>query len=561
MAAGPVNTGVPAYNAAIRNAAEFLKGDIQIGRDGHLSLVAYALLKAGVPATNSTVQNAISSTQSRVKNGKFDGRAGSFDIYLAAIDAMLLVAASPEQYTAEVATIADFIVRNQMQNGSWDYGGQDVTGDTSIAQYAALALWAASQSGYEVPTRVWDAMAAWHFRSQINDGGFPYKPNNGRYGGAGSDLNMTGNAVSTLSIIRLQLYPSGANPFAKKKSTKPEKKFGILEARTEPEPEEEKKKPVRSKPATSLSALNASIQRGLGFMANRYVPIRKGHGHTIYYNYALERACALNNLENLGSHAWYRTSGDELLKMQKPDGAFNGSAKEDINDATAFAILFYVRATKAAVVAQFGAGLMRGGRDFDLDNSEMGTDGQVKKKRKITDPLDKLLTSLSDQDPEELFAAQQAIVEKVQLGDRKELLGQIDRIRKLITNDNAEIRRTAVWALGRSGDLRDAYLLINALEDTDVDVLVEAYNALSYLSRKISGVGLSANPLADLEETNPNPTQAQIDATVDRWRREALKRWSAWYFRVRPYDERNDLFELRFGAAIGNTRGSSQKNR
>ena len=98
-----------------------------------------------------------------------------------------------------------------------------------------------------------------------------------------------------------------------------------------------------------------------------------------------------------------------------------------------------------------------------------------------------------------------------------------------------------MWALGRSGDLKDANLLISALNDFNVDVLAESYNSLSYLSRKIDGVGLDSNPFAELNEF---PTQEQKNAAMASWKKEALKRWSAWYLRVRPYAERNDIFEL-----------------
>ena len=129
----------------------------------------------------------------------------------------------------------------------------------------------------------------------------------------------------------------------------------------------------------------------------------------------------------------------------------------------------------------------------------------------------------------------------MQIGSREELLGQMETVRKLVKNPNAEIRRTAVWALGRSGQIGDALLLIQMLHDNDVDVLVEANASLKYLSRKLAGVGVPESPFVDLPET---ATDAQKIAAVNAWRREALKRWTGWYTRVRPFQERNDLFEL-----------------
>lgn len=559
-------TGVPEYDQAVARGVAFLRDGVA-GKSppngGELSLTAYALVKAGESKDSPAVKKAIAAALSRIKNGKYDPGDSTHHAYVSGVDAMLLADTGGDIYQPQLQAIADYLISVQKADGSWDYLGSfgDV-GDTSMAQYAALGLWAASRVGVNVPLDVWDKAAAWHLKTQYPDGGFAYHPGISRgtnTGNGGTQLNMSAGAAGTLAVIRLHLYPNAVDPNAPKKSKKPSKKFGVLEARTEPEPEEEKKavQPV-GRAKTPLGAINSSIGRAMGWVRSHFRPVAELTCR-YYYNYAMERSCALNNIERLGDIDWYRACGDQILKEQNKDGYWENSDGEFV--ATSFAVIFYIRPTKQTFAAQFGAGLLHGNRGLDLDNSEIGRDGKVKEKRKITDPLDQLLTDLSKQDPEALFAAQEAIVEKIQLGDRKELLGQIERIRKLITNENAEIRRTAVWALGRSGDLRDAYLLINALEDTDVDVLVEAYNALSYLSRKISGVGIPANPLAELEETNPNPTQAQIDATVDRWRREALKRWSAWYFRVRPYEERNDLFELRFGAAIGNTRGTRKNDR
>jgi len=548
-------TGVPAYDVAVAKGVAFLKQEIGKeggGSGGEKSLAAYVLVKAGESASSPAVAPVVADVRTRIKSGKYTPPDRSHHAYIAGVDAMLLADTGGEQYRPELQAIADYLVSVQKSDGSWDYPGTEGdVGDTSMAQYAVLGLWAADRAGATVPLGAWDRAAAWHLKTQFPDGGFAYHPGIGTGQNTGNgkpQLNMSAGAAGTLAVIKLHLYPESANPKARAKKG-PTKRFGVLQARVEAPTEDEKTKaqPV-GRASTPLGAIDRSIGRAMAWVQARFRPVADGLYCRYYYNYAMERSCALNKLETLGNIDWFRASGDQILKEQEAkDGSWTGDHGKLVG--TSFAILFFIRATKQTVVAQFGAGLLHGGRGLDLDNSEIGSDGKVKEKRKVSGPLDQLLTELGNQDPEALFAAQEAIVEKIQLGDRKELLGQIDRIRKLITNDKPEIRRTAVWALGRSGDLRDAFLLINALEDTNVDVLVESYNALSYLSRKISGVGIPPDPLADLPE---GATQAQIDATVDRWRREALKRWSAWYFRVRPYEQRNDLFELRFGAAIGN---------
>src|SRR5690606_16828354 len=98
---------------------------------------------------------------------------------------------------------------------------------------------------------------------------------------------------------------------------------------------------------------------------------------------------------------------------------------------------------------------------------------------KPSSPLDSLLNELSKAGGDDLFKVQEKIIEKIQLGDRSELIGQTDKLLTLLKNPDPQIRRTALWALGRSDDRNLVRYAIQALqEDPDVDVLVEAHNAL-----------------------------------------------------------------------------------
>ena len=541
--AAPPTTGVPAYDAAVRSGVGFLKKYLADPRSSggisHKAIAAYALVKAEESPTSPDIQKVITEIKKKVSTAGYKPHDSSHHIYEAGVDAMLLTDSDENANRAEIYAIAEYIISQQGSDGSWDYPDRTV-GDTSMAQYALLGLWAADRAGFDVPLEVWDKAAAWHIKTQNSDGGFIYHPGmsvSAGTGGAGPTLNMTAGATGTLAIARLYLFPEGQQ----KKDEKEESKvFGVLEAKVN-EPTAPK---ATYRPKVSSAGLNGAITRGMGWLTNRFRPV-SDLPYKIYFNYALERTCALNEVKQLGGRIdWYKTSGDHLLTIQNAEGYWDTIASKEV--ATAFAILFYLRPTKKTIVEQYGSGLLTGGRGLPDDLSKAEFDGGKIKERKMEGPLDELLSELSKLDPDNFEAAQAAIVEKVQLGNREELLGQMDQIRKLITHSNADARRTAVWALGRSGDLKDANLLINALQDNNVDVLVEAYNALCYLSRRITGVGLPSNPLDDLPV---NPSQAQIDAAVNRWRDEATKRWTAWYLRIRPYEEKNDLFQLKFGAA------------
>lgn len=544
VSAAPPTTGVRAYDAAVQKGVNWLKNylgssDVKSAQAGHQALAAYALLKAGEPPTSALIQAAIATSKKKVTDGVYKPSSSEHHIYEAGVDAMLLADSDENANRAELYAIVEYIISQQGADGSWDYPARTV-GDTSMAQYALLGLWAGKRVGYDVPMEVWDKAAAWHIRTQNNDGGFMYHPGRSvspATGGSAPTLNMTAGATGTLAIARLHLFPNGQ---AKKKEKEDNRLFGVLEAKSdEPDP---KAKQSTYRPQVSSSGINGSIARGLGWLTNRFEPV-SNLPFKLYFVYALERTCALNEVKELGGRIdWYKTSGDHLLTTQNSEGYWDSSGGRDV--ATAFAVLFYLRPTKKTIVQQYGSGLLTGGRGLPDDLSKAEFDGGKIKERKMEGPLDELLTELSKLDPDKFEAAQAAIVEKVQLGDREELLGQMDQIRKLITHPNPDARRTAVWALGRSGDLKDANLLINALQDNNVDVLVEAYNALCYLSRRITGVGLPSNPL---DELPLNPSQTQIDAAVNGWRTEATKRWTAWYLRIRPYEEKNDLFQLKFG--------------
>lgn len=543
QAAGKPNIP-PEARDTFNKAVAFLKKQDLHG--GQLSLAGLALVKAGEPdaALVSKARAAVLKMFTANPDGTMTYKPHSEreGVYEAGVDIMFLLAISQEQYQPQVAAATQYLISRQMPEGAWTYPGEAV-GDTSMTQYAMLGFWSAQLAGVEVPRSVWSNAARWHIRTQQKDGGFAYHPgtDHGVERGA-STHNLTNAAVGSLFIARKFLYPEDTGG---KKDKKPTKKFGILEDadRTVGQP---------SRPASGnggaivpLSAIDGSIRRGLGWANSRFV-LETPNRNKNYYYYTVERVAAFAELKQMGGKDWYSACLAMLKQRQRPDGSW--ATPVPANGAS-FAILFMIRATEKLIdTPPVGGGLLAGGRGLpdDLNNASVAG-GAVKEKRKMEGPLDELLTSLASQDISVLEDAQQAIVEKVQIGDPKELLKEMDRVRKLASHPNVEVRRTAVWALGRSRSLKDAGLLIRALQDENADVVVEANNALSYLSRKLSGVGVPENPYEDLPE---DASDAQKDAALKRWRKEALAGWAEWYLRVRPYEDRNDAFELQLLNAV-----------
>jgi hypothetical protein len=542
----------PRIKAPVAKAIALIKSKFSKQRAGYRTLAAYSMVKAGEPLSSPQIVEAITKIKAKctTSNG-YRAEEEHYDIYEAGSDLMLLADVFPEQHRVEIDTIAKHIIGRQMGNGSWTYSHEEGS-DTSITQYAMLGLWAAKRTGAEIPIATWDRVARFLVSSQMKDGGFAYQPGTPKgLDGGSSNPNMTAAGTGCLIIARLHIYPDKPEFGSKGDGTSqpkgPSKKFGVLESAAPPDalpanPTEARK----SINAIPMGNLDGAINRGLGWLAGRWTGA-SSNAFTNYYYYGMERVGALSNRETMGSHKWYDECLQILISKQKATGGWDDRLEEEVS--AALAVLFMTRSTGAILARPpVGGGLLSGGRGLpdNLTGANVAG-GAVKEKKKPEGPLDELLTQLASQDISILEGAQQAIVEKVQIGDRNELLKEMGRVRKLALHPNAEIRRTAVWALGRSRDLRDAGLLIKALKDPEVDVVVEANNALSYLSRKLNGVGVPSSPYEDLAD---NASEAQQAAALTRWRKDALKGWATWYLRVRPYKDRNDAFELQLRAAV-----------
>ena len=536
----------PRVVAPLNKAISFLESQKDKLGGGQKSLAALALFKAGKPVTHPIVATLLADIEKRCSSGEYRPHGEHEGVYECGVELMLLQATEDGKYFPQIEAATQYLIKTQRADGSWTYPG-DPVGDTSMSQYGILGFWAAELAGVKVPLDVWNRAIAWHVRTQMPDGGFSYHPGtrDGLEGGV-STHNLTNAGLGSLYVGRMNLYPDkpAFGVSDRSKNAKATKKFGVLEGiKSEDAPQSLSEERAAVQGLVPLTAIDNAIRRSRGWADNHFV-VETPAVSKMYYYYTLERIGAFANTKTIGGQDWFTVCLNHLKKRQEANGSWKTFSSPA--NGTSFGILFLIKSTGKILKETVGGGLLTGGRGLptDLAGADL-TDGGVKEKRKIEGPLDELLTELSALNPDSIGAAQAAIVEKVQIGDRKELIGELDRLRSLVKHPNAEIRRTAVWALGRSPSLKDANLLITALQDNNVDVLIEAYNSLSYRSRKIDGVGLSPNPFEELGE---EPSQAEKDSAVDIWRKQAIARWSVWYLRIRPYADRNDIFELGLGA-------------
>ncbi len=533
----------PAIRAAVDKARDFLRKRLRGSKDRATSLGGYALIKAEVPLDDPAVTASLDYVMAKFKDGVYappDSREG---VYIAGCDAMLLEAADPVKYLPELESIAAWLVQKQRPHGGWYYLSEnDRNGDTSVTQYAILGLWAAARAGAKVPPQSWDACAAWFLKNQTTDGGFTYQPSPGSPGSA--KHTMTAAGAGCVLICQRYLYPN-RQPTEQKpaKVTRSRKRFGVLERVDLDNPTAKPGKPetvvTTYKPQVPFPALEGAAKKGVGWIGQRYN--LEDSSWTFYNVYTLERMAALANTPLINGHDWYSEGADLLLRRQVNDGHWRDSSGDIAS--TAFGILFLTKATskllnRSGPVRQIGGGLLAGGRGLPENLSAVDMKNGNVTTRKLNGPLDDLLVALENPERLEVESVQAAIVEKVQIGNREELIGKLDQIRGLVDHREAEVRRTAVWALGRSGDPSLAPLLIKALTDPDLDVVREARTALCWLSRRPLGLGTPDDPFAGLPE---DATDKQRLEAAAKWRTAVQREWQEWYLKVRPYAERDDL--------------------
>ena len=536
-------------DAAIQRGVAYLKKRENYGRSGINAFVAYTLIKTGespeTPYIQNCLKNILLDHEQKDSKGEVGYAPGSDYNYCAGVQLMVLEAVSPEKYQTEIRTTTNFLISTQLAGGGWFYPQETPSnGDTSISQYAVLGLWAAERAGVIVPTAVWDKAARWHLTTQLPDGGFCYHPNDPSASTPKHTMSVAG--TGSMYIISMQLYPDGelrSGP-VKKLDKASKKRFGFLEKveLTDKEKNEDDQN-LYTKPTVSYDALQGGKAKGLNWIVKNY-NVRNPVGWPNYYLYGIERIAAIADTQMLGPHDWYADGARQLLTTQQADGSWKGVGNTDAS--TCLAIIFLSKATGKTLGRRYkpepvGSGLLAGGRGLPKNLAEVQMRNGKIESKKLSGDLSELLAQLEDPATADLEATQETLVETITLGDREQLIQQKDRVLKLIEARSPDVRRTAIWALSRTNDFRVAPYLIRALKDPDLGVRIEARNGLCTLSRKIRGLGMPEDPLADVGENVDEQARIKL---VDQWSEEATKRWQKWYNSVKPFDEKFDLYEV-----------------
>lgn len=427
------------------------------------------------------------------------------DIYSVSLSILLLVERDPYLHREAIVDLVEHLQRVQKPHGGWGYPQRGL-GDTSMTQYAVLALWVAQRAGFDVPEEVWVRAVHWLLRTQDHSGAWGYQgvesKGDGpvRQEGIRPTLGLAGLTSLYFGGDRLGLVALSTTVVDLPPAFRP---AGPVES------------PPRSVPSELIDAAvyRAAIERAGDWAAG--AELKPGDYFPYYFLYTLERYHAVR--ESLAGRtvrepSWYNEGVSYLVARQRDDGGWNGN--EGPGPATSFAILFLIRSTRKALAvpdAGLGRGTLVGGRGVPTAEGALDLRFGRLAPRPLSGPADELLGLLENPaNPEFLRAV--ATLEEAALPS-EDPLGE--RLRQLAGSDQPAAKAASLRALGRRQDLDAAPLMIAALEDAEPLVFEAALEALRVLSRSL-------------------PSAAHIDAGDEVARKREIEHWKAWYRAIRP---------------------------
>ncbi len=503
----------PEVREAVARAANYLANlpENADNRAGAKALVALALLKSGAANEHPKMSEAVEAIRESLRREAQSERPPRDLIYSTGVSIVFLVALDPKQYQAEIKALLRNLFALQKPHGGWGYVQQQ-TGDTSMTQYAVLALWEASRAGFRVPTNVWTGVARWLLATQDPSGAFGYQgimaEGNQRVAQQQIRITLAAAGVGSLYICASYLRPDRTR--ADKGPRVPPQFRPVSSA--------EKGKPSLKKSgsrAVDVGRFRQALQDGDSWLDENFTA--HPNLYPYYFCYTFERYASFRDFfgaESTVHPTWYTEIASDLIDRQGSQGQWASSNPIGSPVATAFAVLFLTRSTRQSLKdRRYAGGTLVGGRGLPDDVSRVQVRSGRVAPRRLSGPADELLRMLQDPTLPEFSTVAAELRTRAEAND-EELRTKADRLRELADSDDAEARAAVLTALARSRELDVVPLLIRALDDPDRRVMLAARNGLRFLSRKFEGFGLRAD--AD-----------------EQARQQAIKRWKAWYRAVR----------------------------
>jgi len=306
---------------------------------GVTSLCTLALLEAGVPVEDASIQRALVYLR---KQRAEEGNA----TYAIALQTMVFCKAEPYRDLAAISRNVRWLERTQikdgMTKGGWSYPG--LSADNSNSQFALLALYEAERVGVQVEARVWRLAKLYWEDCQNPDGSWGYRK---QMPGTGS---MTCAGITSMVIANDMVHQSNAQVDG-------DRILCCQEASDEGDD-----RVVR---ALQWLGKNFSVTHNPGGAPQTWL---------LYYLYGLERVGRMTAHRFIGGHDWYREGARHLIEMRSTVAAAagwqgKGFEEKDKNVATSFAMLFLAKGRRPVLLSKVK---FRASDDWNHHQSDVG---------------------------------------------------------------------------------------------------------------------------------------------------------------------------------------------
>jgi hypothetical protein len=288
--------------------------DFAANEGGVTSLCSLALLSAGVPPEDESIQRALDSLSTIPPKWT----------YATSLQTMVFCAAAPKRFAPQILKNVRWLEAIQIKQGpnkgAWSY--PRAQGDNSNSQFAMLALYEAARVGVPVDPKTWQAALRYWQQTQNANGSWGYQPGQP---GTGS---MTCAGISAVVMAESQLAEGDATV----------ENGHILCCGQQP--------------------LDRSVERGLEWLAQNFsVHVNPGRGDAwlFYYLYGVERVGRMTARRFIGDHDWFREGTEMLLRAQDKLSGFwrgvgHGESEKEIG--TSFALLFLAKGRRPIVMSK-----------------------------------------------------------------------------------------------------------------------------------------------------------------------------------------------------------------
>ncbi len=507
----------PEVKALIDTGVDWLDSHSSHNQLGGKALVAMVFLKAGRP-DHPAIAEAVSACQAFASKEKKQ-IARVKEVYSLGLSIIFLCELDPIVHRSSIQALLEGLYERQAlnrgtgQDGGFGYMNRG-TGDTSMTQYAVLAMWTAHRSGIEVPGEHVKEVCEWLLRTQDPTGVWGYQ---GQAAGLGQRKRQKETSSSMAAAGTGSIYMLSDLLGLKLVVNAPIGNTEIPPALV-PVPQDNAK-PVKASGKGNLrSEVSQSARDGDKWLAGKIKSDPWPKGYPFYYYYALERyqsfrELATNSVDD--SPEWYEIGVGEIKKQMEERGRWQGGCDRTVS--TSFAVLFLMRGTKKTIQKSLGSGsgLLVGGRGLPSDVSQVRLQGGKLVNSSIRVPAVELLDLLEtaeSADLDEYIRNPSSIQIR---GTAAEQSAQANRFRRLVRDEDHRIRRLAVQALAAHRDLDNVPYLIYAVTDPDHNVSSKAREGLRFISRNLLGVSANLSPKASEKEAIAN-------------------QWKEWYRVINP---------------------------